>query len=268
MCLLIVDSLSTFFFLLDAERWLAGRRVQSALALGMGGLTKWFPLLLFLPVALRFRRNWREAIIYAGVAVAVVGLVVGLLAVFSPTYTLASLRTLAGRASWETVWALGGGNLRTGNYRGSRLDPAAAALPQGNPARVPVWLTTLVFGGLYLWLWQRTSGAGDARQALRLTTLTMVLFFLWSRGWSPQWLGLLTPLVLLVLPLERAALYLIALTFISIAEWPVLLSRGLFQGLYLTVPVRTVLFLLVLVDIDRRSRVEQKGLMDRQGFLE
>ncbi len=246
------DSIATFFLLLAVERWVTGCRLQSALALGMGGLTKWFPLLLFLPVALRLRRNWREAIVYAVVAVAVLGLVVGLLAVFSPTYTLASLRTLAGRASWETVWALVDGNLKTGNYQGSRLDPAAAALPQGNPARIPIWLTTLVFGGLYLWLWQRTSGLEDVRRLFRLTALTVVLFFLWSRGWSPQWLGMLAPLMLLSLPLERAVLYLTVLTFINIAEWPVLLSRGLNQWLYLTVPVRTALLVCMSVDMWRR----------------
>jgi hypothetical protein len=247
------DTITTFFLLFAVERWLAGRRMQSALALGVGGLVKWFPL-LFLPVAVRFRRNWREAAVYAAVAIGIVALVLGLLAAFSPVYTLASLRTLANRASWETVWALLDGNLTTGNYQASRLDPAAAALPQGNPARVPTWITTLLFGGLYLWLWWRTSGVADSRRLLRLTALTVVIFFLWSRGWSPQWLGMLAPLVLLALPLERAALYLIVLTFVAIAEWPVLLSRGLFQGLYLTVPLRTILLVLLALDLWQRLR--------------
>jgi hypothetical protein len=247
------DPSATFFLLFAVERWLAGRRVQSALALGVGGLVKWFPL-LFLPVAVRFRRNWREAVIYTAVTLGLVALVLGLLAALSPVYTLASLRTLANRASWQTVWALVDGNLGTGAYQANRLDPAAAALPQGNPARVPIWLTTLLFGGLYLWLWWRTPGTGDSRRPLRLTALTVVLFFLWSRGWSPQWLGMLAPLVLLALPLERAALYLVVLTFVAIAEWPVLLSRGLFQGLYLTVPLRTVLLALLALDLWQRLK--------------
>lgn len=242
------DCIATFFLLLAVERWLAGHRVQSALALGTGGLVKWFPL-LFLPAAVRFRRNWREAVMYAAVALGVIVLVLGLLAAFSPVYTLASLRSLASRASWQTVWALVDGNLNTGAYQANRLDPAAAALPQGNPARIPTWLTTLVFGGLYLWLWRRAPGLGDPRRMLRFTALTVVLFFLWSRGWSPQWLGLLAPLVLLALPLERAALYLIVLTFVAIAEWPVLLSRGLFQWLYLTVPLRTALMIVLGLDL-------------------
>ena len=55
------DSIATFFLLLAIERWLAGRRMQSALAMGVGGLVKWFPL-LFLPVIARFRRDWRHPV--------------------------------------------------------------------------------------------------------------------------------------------------------------------------------------------------------------
>jgi len=174
------DALATFFLLLTIERWLAGRRIQSALAMGLGGLVKWFPL-LFLPVGTRFRRSWRQAAVYAVLAGVIVVGVVGLLAALSPTYTLASLRSLGQRSSWQTVWALLDGNLGTGAYQASRLDPAAAALPQGNPAVVPTWLSTLLFAGLYLWLWLRSPGAGRPVQVVQLASLTVVLFFLWSR---------------------------------------------------------------------------------------
>jgi hypothetical protein len=251
------DSLVTFFLLLAVERWLAGHRLQSALAMGVGGLVKWFPL-LFLPAAVRFRRNWREALTVIAVALAVVVVVLGILAALSPAYTGASLRSLGSRASWQTVWALIDGNLGTGAYNANRLDPAAAVLLQGNPARVPSWLATLLFGVLYLWLW--IGIADDPRSAtvalrlLRFTTVTVLLFFLWSRGWSPQWLGTLVPLVLLSLPLERAVLYLVVLTFVNIAEWPVLLSRGMNQWLYLTVLLRTGLLVLLVVEVWRRLR--------------
>ena len=251
------DSLVTFFLLLAVERWLAGRRLQSALVMGIGGLLKWFPM-LFLPVAVRFRRDWRGAVSVVVVALAVVVVVFGTLAVLSPAYTGASLRSLGSRASWQTVWALIDGNLGTGAYNANRLDPAAAALPQGNPARVPSWLTTLLFGALYLWLWTRISCdpsvASNELALLRFTTVTVLLFFLWSRGWSPQWLGTLVPLLLLCLPLERAVLYVVVLTFINIAEWPVLLSRGMNQWLYLTVPLRTILLLLLVLELCRRLR--------------
>jgi hypothetical protein len=257
------DSLVTFFLLWTVERWLAGRRGQSALVAGVGGLAKWFPL-LFLPVAVRFRRDWREALRYVAATMAVVVVVVGLLAALSPMYTLASLRSLASRASWQTVWALVDGNLGTGAYGANRLDPAVAILPQGNPARVPSWLAVPLFGMLYLWLWHRVAststpappGAGPSLdlRLVRFFTVTVLLFFLWSRGWSPQWLGMVAPLVLLCLPLERSVLYLSVLTFINIAEWPVLLSRGMNQWLYLTVPLRTALLVLLTVELWRKLR--------------
>ncbi len=248
------DPLATFCLLLAVERWMAGRRMQSALAAGVGGLVKWFPL-LFVPVAWRWRRDWRQAVAYTTVAFGVVALLLGLLALSSPTYTLPSLRSLGSRASWETAWALLDGNLTTGAYQADRFDPAAATLPQGNPALVPTWLSTLLFGALYLWLWTRPQSkfsptAGNL-QLIRFTTLTVLLFFLWSRGWSPQWLGLLAPLLLLSLPLERAVLYLVVLTFVNLAEWPVLLSRGLDQWLYMTVTLRTALFVVLTVELGR-----------------
>jgi hypothetical protein len=251
----LARSLTSSVAWLAIERWLAGRRLQSALAMGVGGLVKWFPM-LFLPVAVRFRRDWRESLGTVALALLVVVGVLGVLAVLSPTYTLASLRSLGSRASWQTVWALMDGNLGTGAYNANRLDPAAAALPQGHPARVPSWITVLLFGMLYFWLWIRPSCdlrvAACRLRLLRFTAVTVLLFFLWSRGWSPQWLGTLVPLVLLCLPLERAALYLVVLTFINIAEWPVLLSRGLDQWLYLTVLLRTGILALLVVELWRR----------------
>jgi hypothetical protein len=256
------DALTIFFLLLAIERWVAGRWMQSALAVGVGGLVKWFPL-LFLPVVVRscwcFRQRscwhsyqrWREAAAYVLIALAIVGVVLGLLAVLSPSYTWASLRSLSSRASWQTVWALLDGYLGTGAYQADRLDPATATLSQGAPPSIPTWLTTLLFGGVYAWLWWRSSEEGEPRQVFRLTALTVIVFFLWSRGWSPQWLGMLVPLVLLSLPLERAVLYLVVLTFVNIAEWPVMLSRGVNQWLYITIPVRTVLFVLLLVALGR-----------------
>jgi hypothetical protein len=253
------DAITTFFLLLTIERWLRGRRTQSALAAGVGGLVKWFPL-LFLPVAFRFCRSWRQATVYCATALLVVTMVFGLLAAFGPTYTLASLRSLGQRASWQTVWALLDGNLGTGAYQANRLDPAAATLSQGKPSLVPTWFTTLLFAGLYLWLWLRMPSDGRPLWVLRFAALTIVLFFLWSRGWSPQWLGMLTPLILLSLPLERAVLYLVTLTFVSIAEWPVLLSRGMNEWLYLTVPLRTGLLLLLAVDLWRQLSIGATAL--------
>jgi hypothetical protein len=92
---------------------------------------------------------------------------------------------------------------------------------------------------------------------MSFTAVTLVVFFLWSKGWSPQWLVMLIPFVLIVLPLGRALLYILTLSFINLAEWPVFLSRGMSQGLYLTVPLRTLLLVLLLVELIQATRAKE-----------
>ncbi len=251
------DVISTFFLLWAADEFLRGRVNRSAVWVGVGAMIKYFPVLL-LPVAWRFRRNWREAVIYA---VIVAGVCVATLAPFliaSPTYAVASLRAQLSKTSWQTVWALLDGNLVTGIFgaAASHIDPVVATASQGNPPRIPPVIPLIAFGVLYLWLWLKSSASGlrppmYARRLMAFTAMTLVVFFLWSKGWSPQWLVMLIPFVLIVFPLRRALLYILTLSFINLAEWPVLLSRGMNQWLYLTVPVRTVLFALVFVELVR-----------------
>jgi hypothetical protein len=54
--------------------------------------------------------------------------------------------------------------------------------------------------------------------------------------------------------LRRSVLFILVLSFVNLAEWPVLLSRGLNQWLYLTVLLRTGLFVLLVVDLWQAMR--------------
>jgi hypothetical protein len=85
--------------------------------------------------------------------------------------------------------------------------------------------------------------------------MTLCLFFLWSKGWSPQWQVMLIPLILLVFPNGHGALYCVVLGFVNFLEWPVILSRGLNRLLIVTVPLRTLFMLLLLLEFYRQSRV-------------
>jgi hypothetical protein len=73
----------------------------------------------------------------------------------------------------------------------------------------------------------------------------LVLLMLASPGWSPQWLAYLAPLILLALPERRGWLYVAVLTAVAILEWPVLLSRGRFDLLWLTVILRTAVMVVL-----------------------
>jgi hypothetical protein len=225
---------------------------RAGLLLALGALTKWFSLLA-LPALWRFRRDPPErqrALRRLSIGVlAAVGMVWGLLFLASPELSLASLRSQGSKGSWETVWALVDGNLGTGNFGplDERFDPAAASQSRGNPATIPTWLTLLTFGAIGAFLFFQAD-LRSLRQLLAFVGLTIVLFFLWSPGWSPQWILVLVPFTLLALPEKRSLLFALLLVLVSLVEWPLLLSRGLFDLIWIPIVLRTFLFLLLLVD--------------------
>jgi len=129
------------------------------------------------------------------------------------------------------------------------FDVDKATQPVGNLARFPEAIKLVMFGALYAVIFWKSILRQSPRRLIAFVAATFVVFFLWSKGWSPQWQLLLFPLLLLALPLRRSVLFILALSFVNLAEWPVLLSRGLFQWLYVTVPLRTLIFALLLVDL-------------------
>jgi len=94
------------------------------------------------------------------------------------------------------------------------------------------------------------------QDTVTFTTLTFLIFILWSKGWSPQWQTFLIPLILLTLPQARALLFIIALSFINFLEWPIILSRGLNELLPLTILTRTLLLALLTLTIYRETERE------------
>jgi len=150
------------------------------------------------------------------------------------------------------VWALLDGNYTTGNFGPitDHFDAAKAGRPLNNPARIPSWLTLIPFGLLGLFVLTRPRVLPDAKfEAIIFTTFTFIIFLLWSPGWSPQWQTFIIPLFLLSFSEKRAVLYIIALGFINFLEWPVMLSRGLNQLLPITIIARTLLLIIIAVEL-------------------
>ena len=249
------DALAVFFFLLGLSLLLEGREVKAGLMIGAGILTKLFTGLVLLAAWRRFSPGKLAMMVAAAVTPAL--LVWGSLVVLSPDYSLASLRSQSSKGSWETVWALLDGNLRTGNFGDEieRLDPTTAAHPVGNPSEIAPWFTLIVFGIVGLVAIWRIRPAGDL-QSIALLGFGWTLFLLWSPGWSPQWILYLLPLVLLVLPERMMALFAVMLVLVNLLEWPILLSRGFFWALPMTVILRTLLLALLAVGFYEIARLK------------
>lgn len=244
------DALTTFFILLALYALIQNKSTWLTLALGLGTMVKFLPAVLLATV---WRMKGFKAMLGYAAATALISLVFfAPFALINPEQTLASLRAQAGKSSYQTVWAIIDGNDTTGNFGPliDHFDPAKAGQPVNNPPRLPTWLTLIPFGLLGVFVFTRPQTLTDPNlDAVIFTTLTFVIFFLWSQGWSPQWQTFLIPLLLLCFKEKRAVLFIIVLGFINFLEWPVMLSRGLTQLLPITIAARTLVFILLGVEL-------------------
>lgn len=239
------DPLVNLTILLGMFLLLEGRYTLSAVSVAAGALTKWFPLLL-LPAGWKMIRRKHKFFLIAGVIILSLLIVWGALFLISPEMTGASLTSQLRKGSWETIWALLDGNIKTGNFgpEVSRLYPETIKEIESQPAVISPWVTLLIFAGLGLVLFL-TQPVSRPEAFLNFIGLTMVLFFIWSPGYSPQWMLYTLPLILLLLPFRESLLMALVWTLVHLLEWPLLLSRGFFKALYLVVPLRTGLFILL-----------------------
>lgn len=215
--------------------------------LGIGILAKWFPIILF-PAIFLFT-NKKKFLKIAFIAIGTVIIVWGCLYILSPGLTSASLQSQPSRNSWETLWAIIDGNMMTGAFIPieNRLNPALINQQYGNSAKIPVWITFLIFSGVGIFLMKLVKNLNE-KTLISFIGVTWILFFLWSPGWSPQWILYLIPIILLTLPIPKGFLIVFLLALISLLEWPVLLGRQLFQGLWVLILFRLIIFIFLLTN--------------------
>jgi hypothetical protein len=238
------DPLAVFAMLVGIYFVLDRKNIQAGFAFGLGFLIKFFPIL---GIGLIWRSmTLKRAFQMAGIAIGLSATVYALLFWFSPKFTSASLISQGSKGSWETVWALIDGNYRTGLFGAEieRLEANSAGQSMGLPARIPTWLKLIGFGLIGLWGLLRSNPADD-RQRTAIVGWCWCLFLLWSPGWSPQWVLYILPLILMVFPQQRAILLASVLVLVNLLEWPILLSRGLFWTLPVTVLLRTGLWFIL-----------------------
>ncbi len=257
------EGLVTFALLAGVWALLNERDGRAGVAFGVGALVKFTPALA-LGAAWRYRSSRRAAVISLTTALIFGG-------VFAPfllqnaRMALPSLTAQWGKASYQSVWALLDGNYRTGNFGPleDRLDPAKAGVLTGNPAVVPGWLRLGCAAALGLWVFVRTRRY-DEKGLVAFVGVTLLIFFLQSQGWSPQWLMQIIPFVLLCFPNRNGILIVLVLSGVTFAEYPFLwlrtgdtggvISGALVMPYALLVVARTALLAGVAVGLYRILR--------------
>lgn len=220
------DTLVTFFLLLGIWYLLKKTDVRSAAAIALGAYTKFVPFLIFGAV-LRFCKP-RRAARYIAVALALFVLMYLPLFALNSEFTLISLTAQLNKPSYQTVWALIDGNYTTGNFGTIESHLTAAGVNDGvsdkNPAVVPGILRLGVAAAIGLFVFVRTKRL-DNVGLVAFVGITLLIFYLQSQGWSPQWLSQILPLILLVFP-NRSGVYLtIILSVLAFTEYPFIFVR-------------------------------------------
>ena len=209
------DGLPLFFLLLALYLLLKQRGLLAGLALGLGFMVKVTPALL-LPLGLRSLSGWSKKIGYLALAGLTVALIALPFLLTKPAFFLASFRSMLGRSSWETIWALLDGYYSYGIVGGNRFLTAVEF--STHRSKLP-WLgITLLFALVYLWLYTRAVDWRNKVKLVAFAALSVNLFLLYSRGYSPQYIVTLLPWSALLLPNLRGVLYTILLTAINFLE--------------------------------------------------
>ncbi len=222
------DGMALFFILFSLDLLLADRFKGAAMAAAVGTLVKLTPIITAGVAAwLLWHRlkpdRRRAAIAWLGYVATLAGALLALLAPFlliAPQWLAAHARAVLGRSSWETGWAALEGYFGFGQLAGNRLNPAETAFA-AHPASLPWLWISLAFAALYLAAFFLRPKDTSPRRVLAFGGLTITLFLLYSKGYSPQFLVLVLPFIILLLPNGAGLGYALALTALNVLEQPV-----------------------------------------------
>ncbi|QPC80601.1 hypothetical protein G4Y79_12850 [Phototrophicus methaneseepsis] len=223
-----------FFLLLGLYWMIRNQDMRSAIAIAIGALFKFVPILA-IGAAIRFWHPER-ALRYVAIALGFFALVyVPFFMINSETASI-SLTVQFGKPSYQTIWALIDGNYTTGNFGAveERLDPSSAANADEakNPSVVPGWLRLGVAALIGLFVFMRVRRFDD-RGMIAFVAITLLIFYLQSQGWSPQWLAEIIVLTLLIFPTRDGVLVCIMLSFLALIEYPFIFIRTAETGGYI-----------------------------------
>jgi hypothetical protein len=256
------DALGLFFLLLAILLTCDQRPVASGIAAGMGFMTKLLPVIAVPSGLQHMNRLSQRAKLLAAVSLTI--LLIATPFLFTrPDYLIQSLKSPVVRSTWETVWALIDGYYSYGIAGGAdRFDPAMAGAAQ-HPTRLPWLLITIGFCLFYLVLYTRRIDWTDRHRVVAFTALTQNLLTLYFKGYSPQFLVMLLPFVILLIPGWRGIAYALVLSAVNLVEYPIYFlvlpdQPWLLAG---TVLLRTLI--LAVVSVEYAGQVYDWRLTDR-----
>ena len=289
------EAMPLSFMLLGLDLLLSHRRggwVGSAVAAALGFLIKLTPALL-VPIAIRWlgsQLSWRAVreewfqpraagnlLRPALYTVLFVGIIVGLgypLAQGNTELALSSFRVNSLRPPWQSVWALIDGIYDYGLVPLNMRNLAGLQTTQWH-GTVPWGVVTIAFGLLYLWLYTRRYDWTSPRTPLVFAAVSVIWLFLYSKGWSPQFLVWIAAFLVLLLPTLRGMLLITVLTLLNLIESPIffVMLRQEEWILVGTVILRTLLLIAVAIEllgqiwpVEQRSR-QLRQLGARAGIL-
>jgi hypothetical protein len=194
------ENFALFFLLLGVYAIIARRPVWGGVAAGLGFLVKFVPAFIA-PVALRVFPRVGQKATYVLVAACLV-LLVGLpFLIANPTFFLTPFLHLGSLGPWETIWALLDGQLSGGDTTPLeiRFDPTNITVAF-HESHFPYWIVALAFVVIYLLLYTRRIDWQDNMKSVAFCGLSINLFLLFSKGYSPQWIVNLLVFIVLLLP--------------------------------------------------------------------
>ncbi len=244
------ENVPLFFLLLGVYMIIARRPAWGGLAAGVGFSVKLVPAFVG-PVALRVFPKVSHKVTYVVMAALVALLIALPFLLTNAGFFLTTFIHQASRGPWETIWAF-----LDGYYSGGatpplemRFDLATTTIPS-RESQFPYALVALVFVAIYLILYTRDIDWQDNLKVLAFCGLSINLFLIFSKGYSPQWIINLLPFIVLLMPNLRGVAYSVLLMAANVLEFPVaLMLISNHTWIFITaVLYRTLLLVVLSVD--------------------
>jgi len=291
------ESMPLFFMLLGLDLLIRRGKVGiygSALTAALGFLTKLTPMLL-VPIAVRWlgskfsldaaRTEWfnkrssgnlLRPIIYTLIFFGTI-IAVGIVLIPDKSLAFNSFTVQGMRPPWQSIWALIDGE----GFYGYGLVPVdmrnlIAFDERRWQSQLPWTAITMAFIALYLWLYTRRYDWSNPRTPVAFAAISVIWLFLYSKGWSPQFLLWILAFIVLLLPTLRGVLVAIALSIGNFIESNIFLillpdEHWIMWG---TVLLRTGLLILLALEflgqiwpIQERDRQKTPSQENREGKL-